>query len=191
MVVGHLQPKLPTAAVSASYKFGCSLHPGWRIRVDRSRFQPGLVGFRLRQAMVLVGPGRPRHRGGCKGGERNQHSILCKPKSRQTEAWIQAGDMEPAQACHRMDSQSTTGHVETTWPEGSSIGPTGGCRPAQDMVGHSTVTCVHKITIIFSPVAEGRPANEDERSPLRPNKRRQSDCGLSRPDPETVPSRRA
>ena len=132
-----------------------------------------------------------RHRGDCKGGERNQHSILCKPKSRKTEACIQAGDMEPAQVCHRMDSQSTTGHVETTWPEGSSTGPTGGCRPAQDMVGHSTGTCVHKITIIFSPAAEGRPANEDERSPRRPNKRRQSDCGLSRPDPETVPSRRA
>ena len=46
-----------------------------------------------------------RHRGGCKGGERNQHSILCKPKSRQTEACIQAGDMELVQARHRMDSQ--------------------------------------------------------------------------------------
>ena len=131
------------------------------------------------------------HRGGCKGGDRNQRTMLFKPKSRQTEACIQAGDMEHVKACHRMDSQSTTGHVETTWPEGSSIGPTGGCRPAQDMVGHSTGTCVHKITIIFSLVAEGRPANEDERSPLRPNKRRQSDCGLAKPDPETVPSRRA
>ena len=107
------------------------------------------------------------------------------------QACIQAGDLEHVKACHRMDSQSTSGHVETTWPEGFSIGPTGGCRPAQDMVGHSTGTCGHKITIIFSPPAEGRPANEDERSPLRPNKRRQSDCDLSRPDPETVPSRRA